>query len=205
VKAWKPSGRTDKRSLLEGVGSPRLLVVFAATVLYSIAFGLFELAVTAHAANKGTPAAGGIALAMASLGSGAGAVVYGSRHWAAPIRRQFILTLIAMSAGILLLVPIDNLVLYSLASIVTGIPMATVIATQSLLIARFAPRERLAESFTWGATCLLVGVSSGIALGGAFAERYAPYWLLVAACAATACAALIALGVSRDERQSFVV
>ncbi|HEV7820315.1 MAG TPA: MFS transporter, partial [Burkholderiales bacterium] len=195
VKAWKPSGRTDKRSLLEGVGSPRLLVVFAATVLYSIAFGLFELAVTAHAANKGTPAAGGIALAMASLGSGAGAVVYGSRHWAAPIRRQFILTLIAMSAGILLLVPIDNLVLYSLASIVTGIPMATVIATQSLLIARFAPRERLAESFTWGATCLLVGVSSGIALGGAFAERYAPSWLLIAACAATACAALIALGV----------
>jgi MFS family permease len=204
VKAWKPSGYAGKRSLLGVVGSPRLLIVFAATVLYSMAFGLFELAVTAHAASKGAPAAAGIALALASVGSGAGAVVYGSHHWQAPVRRQFLIALVLMSAGILLLVPIDNLLLYSIASIVTGVPMATVMATQSLLIARFAPRERLAESFTWASTCLLVGVSAGIALGGVLAERYEPFWLLVAGGAVTACAALAALGVSRDDRQSSV-
>jgi MFS family permease len=199
IRAWSPSKSGAHRSWLGVIGSVRLLIVFAATVLYSISFGLFEVAVTAHAASKGVPAAAGIALALTSVGSGAGAVVYGSRHWEAPIRRQFVLALTVMASGILLLVPIDNLVLYSIASIATGIPMATVIATQSLLIARFAPRERLAESFTWGATCLLAGVSAGIAAGGALAESYAAYWLLIAAAVATAGAALVALGVSRDE------
>ena len=198
IKAWAPAKSSVKRSLLGVIGSPRLLIVFAATVLYSMAFGLFELAVTAHAARKGVPAAAGIALALASLGSGAGAVVYGSRHWQWPIRSQFVLALALMAAGILLLAPIDNLFLYSVASIASGIPMATVIATQSLLIARFSPRERLAESFTWGSTCLLVGVSAGIAAGGALAERYSPYVLLIIAGAATACAAVVALGLSRD-------
>jgi len=36
---------------------PRLLVVFAATLLYSMVFGLFKVAVTAFAAQKGVPAA----------------------------------------------------------------------------------------------------------------------------------------------------
>ncbi|HEV7392465.1 MAG TPA: MFS transporter [Burkholderiales bacterium] len=202
VKAWAPSKFRIKGGWLGVLGSSRLLIVFAATVLYSMAFGLFELAVTAHAASKGMPAAAGVALALASLGSGAGAVVYGSRHWQAPIRKQFVWALMAMAAGILLLVPIDNLVFYSIASIATGIPMATVIATQSMLIARFAPRERLAESFTWGSTCLLAGVSAGIAAGGALAETYAPYWLLIAAGGSTAAAAVIALSVSRDETQA---
>lgn len=198
VKAWSPSRSSARRSWFGVIGSAKLLIVYVATLLYSIAFGLFEVAVTAQAASKGSPAAAGIALALTSLGSGAGAVVYGSRHWQAPIRRQFVIALTMMTAGILLLVPIDNLVLYAIVSIATGIPMATVIATQSLLIARFAPRERLAEGFTWGATCLLAGVSAGIAAGGVVAEMYAPYWLLIAAAVATAAATVVALGVSRD-------
>ena len=199
VTAWKPSKFTVKRSWLGVIGSAHLLIVFITTVLYSLAFGLFEVAVTAHAASKGSPAAAGIALALASLGSGAGAVVYGSRHWHTPLRTQFVVALTLMAAGLLLLVPIDHLAVYCIASVATGIPMATVIATQSLLIARFAPRDRLAESFTWGTTCLLVGVSAGIAAGGVLAESFAPYWLLVAAAVATAAAALMALGVRRDE------
>lgn len=179
------------RSWLGALRPRKLLVVFGATVLYSIGFGLFEVGVTAHAASRGTPSAAGIALALASLGSGAGAVVYGSRHWRAPLTRQFMIALVAMAVGILLLVPIDNLVLYSLASIVAGVPMATAIASQSLLVSRLAARERLAESFTWATTCLLGGISAGIAAGGAMAETLAPYWLLVAAAGTTAAAALL--------------
>jgi hypothetical protein len=104
-----------------------------------------------------------------------------------------------MAGGMLLLVPIDNLALYSIACIATGIPMSTVIATQSLLIARYAPRERLAEGFTWSTTCLLVGVSGGIAAGGAIAESFPPYWLLIAAVGTTTAAAVVALAISRKD------
>lgn len=200
VVRWTAPPLHRPRSWLGALRPRKLRVVFGATVLYSVGFGLFEVAVTAHAAAQGTPSAAGLALALASVGSCAGAVVYGSRYWHAPLPRQFMVALIAMAAGILLLVPIDNLMLYALASIVAGVPMATAIASQSLLVSRLAARERLAESFTWATTCLLGGISAGIALGGVMAERVAAYWLLVAAASTTGAAALlVALCLETDE------
>ena len=191
VRRWSVSGTLQHRSALRVLRYPRLLVVFAATILYSIGFGLFEVGVTAHAAARGNSAAAGVALACASLGSAAGALVYGSGHWRMPLPRQFLIALVSMATGMLLLVPVGNLALYCVVSIAAGIPMATVIATQSLLVARLSPRERLAESFTWSATCLLAGISAGIAAGGAMAETFAPPYLLVAASGATAVAAVL--------------
>jgi MFS family permease len=190
IKSWTRAASRRQRGWLGVLRSRRLLVVYTATVLYSIGFGLYEVAVTAHASSKGVPAAAGIALALASVGSGLGAVVYGSRHWRAPLKTQFLIALTLMCAGFLLLVPVDQLALYALVSVVTGVPMATVIAAQSLLIARYASREELAESFTWATTCLLAGVSSGIAIGGALAEVMPAYWLLIAAGGVTALAAV---------------
>jgi len=192
VRRWVAAPPRTHRDWAGVLRYPKLVLVFGIAFLYAFAFGLFELAVTAHASSKGSPAAAGIALALASLGSGAGAFVYGARHWRSPLKVQFVVALVMMAAGILLLVPIEDLKLYAAANVVAGVPMATVIATQSLLVSQLAPRERLAESFTWSATCLLVGISAGIAAGGALAEWVEAYWLLVAAAASTALAAMVA-------------
>jgi MFS family permease len=202
VRRWTATAARNKRDILGVLRYPKLLLVFAVTLLYSFSFGLFEVAVTAHASAKGSPAAAGVALALASVGSGTGALIFGARHWHAPLKLQFVLALAAMAAGTLLLVPIDNLYLYAAANLVTGIPMATVIATQSLLVSRLTPRARLAESFTWGATCLLVGVSAGIAAGGVMAESFAPHWLLLGAATSTALSALLAATcLAREDEQ----
>lgn len=198
VRRWTGVPARGHRDWLGVLRYPKLLVVFAVTVLYAFAFGLFEVAVTAHAAAKGAPAVAGVALALASVGSGACAVIYGSRHWRAPLRVQFVTALLMMAAGISLLVPIDALALYAAANVIAGAPMATVIATQSQLVSRLAPRERLAESFTWGTTCLLVGVSAGIASGGMLAEAFAAYWLLVIAGGSTVLAALVAAACLKE-------
>jgi MFS family permease len=198
VNGWSGTISRAHQSWFGVLSYPNLLVVFGVTLLYSIAFGLFEVAVTAHAAAKGSPAIAGIALALTSLGSGAAALVYGARRWHAPLKRQFFVALCAMSVGIALLLPIDNLILYSVACIAAGAPMATVITTQSSLISHYAPRERLGESFTWGSTCLLTGISGGIALGGVLAEILAAQWLLVGGVAATAAAALCAAILLKD-------
>ena len=199
IRSWSRASVRAHRSWLGVLRSPRLLVVYGATVLYSVAFGRYEVAVSAHAASKNAPAAAGIALALASVGSGVGALVYGSRHWRTPLKAQLALALAFMCAGFMLLVPVDGLALYAIVCIVTGVPMATVIAVQSLLIARYAVRERLAESFTWGTTCLLAGVSSGIAIGGALAESVRPHWLLVAAALATMAALGVVIGGLRED------
>jgi MFS family permease len=191
VRAWSGVRRGAVKSWLGALRHRRLVVLFATTLLYALAFGLFEVAVIAHASGKNAPAAAGVALALTSLGSGAGALVYGAHRWRAPMKRQFTTALLLMAGGMLLLVPVDHLTWYALTCIIAGIPMATVIATQSLLVSHLSPRDQLAESFTWSTTCLLAGISGGIAAGGVLAERYAPYWLLVCAVIVTMCAVVV--------------
>jgi predicted MFS family arabinose efflux permease len=103
-----------------------------------------------------------------------------------------------MAAGLLLLVPLENLVLFAVANVIAGAPMAPVIAVQSQLVSRLTPREMLAESFTWGTTCLLGGISAGIAAGGVMAEHFAPWAILVAAAASTLFAGVIVWLTVRD-------
>ncbi len=174
---------------------PGLVLLFAATVFYSVAFGLYEVGVTAFATLRGTPAIAGIALALASLGSALGAFAYGARHWQAPLRKQFLIALGLMAGGSLIVAPVNNIYLFLVVNLIAGAPMASVIATQSLLLSRLAPQGKLAESFTWGGTCLLGGISGGIALGGVLAETIAPAWILVAAAGASGIAALIAMAI----------
>lgn len=198
VKSWRPArerGRAPGPGLLR---RPRLLLVYAITVCYSVAFGLFEVAVTAFATAAGRPALGGVALAMASVGSAAGAIAYGSRHWPAPLARQFVAALLAMAVSILLMAPLDSMVLVLLVAVLAGVPMATVISIQSLLLSQLTPREMLAESFTWGTTCLLGGISLGLAAGGWLVERVEPGGAMTISAAITAAGALLALTLRRD-------
>jgi MFS family permease len=185
VRDWAIHTGTAPRSLLGPLRQSRLRAVFAATVLYSVAFGLYEVAVTAFAANRGVPAAAGVILALASAGSACGGIVYGGRDWNRPVARQFLFAVALMAAGLLLLAPISNLYGFALVSVIACAPMAPVLAAQSLLVSRLTPRALLAESFTWGATCLLGGVSAGIAAGGVMAEYVSAAWILVAASGAT--------------------
>lgn len=199
IRDWdiRPRGAGGRWGIF---AEPGLLVLFAATLFYSVAFGLYEVGVTAWATQRGVPAAAGVALALASLGSALGALAYGAWHWQAPLRKQFLLALALMGAGSLMVAPVQNIYLYMLVNVFAGAPMASVIATQSLLLSRLAPKGMLAESFTWGGTCLLGGISGGIALGGVLAESIAPAWILVGAAAATSTAALIAMLIPHSDK-----
>ncbi|MEQ1774219.1 MAG: hypothetical protein ABL891_10605 [Burkholderiales bacterium] len=199
IRDWdvRPRGTGGRWGIF---AEPGLLVLFAATICYSVAFGLYEIGVTAYATNRGTPAMAGIALALASVGSALGAFAYGTRHWKVPLRKQFLIALGLMAAGSLLVAPVDNIYLYLLVNILAGAPMASVIATQSLLLSRLAPQGKLAESFTWGGTCLLGGISGGLALGGVLAETIAPAWIMVSAASASGVAALIAMAIPYSDK-----
>ncbi|MGH8664917.1 MAG: MFS transporter [Burkholderiales bacterium] len=173
---------------------PRLLAakglasIVAVTFLFSAGFGLFEVAVVAVATRAHVPAAAGLILALASVGSAAGALVYGSRSWSLAPTGQYKAALLAMCLGLALLAPVRDLVLFGAIAIVAGVPMATVLAAQSVLIAGIAPRAALAEAFTWASTSLLAGVSVGIGLGGLLLEVATPMLTLFGASLTTAAA-----------------
>jgi hypothetical protein len=160
------------------------------TLLFSAGFGLFEVAVAAVATRAQAPAAAGFILALASVGSAAGALVYGSRTWPLSPTGQYKAALAAMALGFAVLAPVHDLVIFGALAVVAGVPMSTVLAAQSVLIAAQAPRAALAEAFTWASTSLLVGVSAGIASGGLLLEIAGTGASLLAAAGAT----LVALG-----------
>jgi predicted MFS family arabinose efflux permease len=167
----------------------KLLVI---TLIYSASFGLFEVAVTAFAVKQGRPGAAGVMLALASAGSALGVLIYGSRSWRWPLARQFFCALTLMAIGILLLAPISNIYVFGAFCILACVPMAPVIATQSILVSHLAPRALLTESFTWAATALLAGISGGIAAAGVLVEQWPVSAVLFTAAAMTAIAALLA-------------
>jgi predicted MFS family arabinose efflux permease len=192
VRAWEPDQTTGSAIRSSALATPGLLPILAVTVFFSVGFGLFEVAVTATAARAGAPAAAGVILAAASVGSAAGALVYGSRGWPLRVSGQYKAALAAMTLGLLMLVPISDLYLFAGVSVLAGAPMSTVLAAQSLLIASAAPRAMLAECFTWSSTSLLAGVSLGIAAGGFMLERVTPGVTLLVGALITAFALALA-------------
>ena len=192
VRAWRPERPTGAQSVGRALATPGLAPIVVVTLFFSLGFGLFEVAVTAIASRAQAPAAAGLILAAASVGSALGALVYGSRHWPMSITGQYKIALAAMAIGLGALAPIEHLPAFAGMSLFAGAPMSTVLAAQSVLIANIAPRAMLAECFTWSATSLLAGVSLGIALGGWALEHVSPGLTLLGAAIATALGLAIA-------------
>jgi MFS family permease len=193
ARQWQIPAPHGERHLLGPLARPGLRGVLVSVLFYACAFGLFEMAVTGFAASHGVPAAAGVILAIAATGGVLGVLSFGSHEWKIAPRSQWLALMVAMLCGLLLLIPIDNLYLFAATGLLAASPMAAVIAAQSVLVSTLAPKGMLAESFTWSATALLTGVSSGIAAGGALLEVASPAWVL--GCAAACTLVAIAAGV----------
>jgi MFS family permease len=197
VRGWARLERPHG-SLLGPLRDAPVRAVLGANLLYAVAFGLYEMAVIAHTASHGRPAAAGVVLALASVGSAAGVLFYGARQWRAPVGRQFLVAVGCMATGLLVIAPLDSLWLFAAANVIAGAPMAPVIAVQSLLVSRLTKRGMMAESFTWSTTGLLGGISAGIALGGLMAEHTTPGVILLTAAASTLLAGVIVWRTVKD-------
>jgi predicted MFS family arabinose efflux permease len=192
VRAWRPRARGSDRSKGSPLWTTRLCGLLAAGLLFALAIGLFEIAIVGRTAENGVPAAAGVILALASAGSVLGVLAYGGRSWGLDPGRQFLVLLVLMAFGLGIVALAENLKLLAIAVPFAAAPMAPVIASNSVLISRCAPRDRIAEAFTWASTALLTGISGGTAAGGMLAERYSPTITLLAAASATLAAAAVA-------------
>lgn len=196
LRLWRiePHASSSLLGPLAERGFPALLITI---LCYSIAFGLVEIGITAYASELGSPALAGVLLALMSVGSAAGAVVYGSRTWHAPLRRQFATMLFLMGAGIAILAATREAWVFALLSVFAGIVMAPALIIQSMLVAQIASSRHSTEAFTWSSTGLLAGVSSGIAIGGLILETSPSPAVFAASGAAAMTAAAIAVAVLR--------
>jgi MFS family permease len=162
-----PAGQ---RHLLGPLTEPRLLIVFTATFGLTLCFGLLEVGYPAYGTALAMPALGGVLLSLNSMGSAVGGAIFGGLHIKARIERQWAAALAMMSIPVFLhAIAPDTFTLAVLALLAGGL-IAPSIAAQSVLVSRLAPAHYATEAFTWSSTAILVGLGSGVALGGTLVE-----------------------------------
>jgi predicted MFS family arabinose efflux permease len=191
LRAWKVEQRISP-SLLGPLGESGFVPLIAVVLCFSAAFGFLEIAVTAYATERQSPALAGILLGLMSVGSALGGLAYGSRSWRFALVPQFSLLLGLMSAGLALLSLASHPATFAAVGFAAGIVMAPVLIVQSMLVAKSVRPEHTAEAFTWSASALLAGVGLGLGAGGALLEIYPSTAALAAAGASALLAAVLA-------------
>lgn len=188
---WKRADAGD-RHLLGPLTDRRLLVVYATSGALTFAFGMLEVGYPGFAARAGVIALGGALLAICSIGSASGGIVYGGLHFALPLERQLPRLLLAF--GVLLGAHAFAQSPWVLAALAfgTGLTIAPALTVLSLLVTQQAPARYATEAFTWMSTCIVVGIGAGMAVGGQLVEAVGPWAAFALGGAASIAAALIA-------------
>ena len=191
LRYWRSERHAD-RHWLGPLAETRLLVVYPTTFLLTFSLGLLEIAYPGFAAQTDHPALAGGLVAINSLGSAIGGLIYGGLHLALAPHRQLrrVLTLIVLP--IALHAAIASAGWLAAVAFVAGLCIAPALTMLTLLVSSYAPARYATEAFTWSTTCIVSGIGAGNALGGVLLERFAP--ATVFACSAAA--ALLAAGVT---------
>jgi len=190
LRSWKKAGPLGG-AFLGPLAEPGFAPLLALVCGYASVFGLVEIGVAAFAAESGRPALAGVLLGVMSVGSAAGALAYGTRHWHMPLPRQFSYSLALMGLGIAPLALVKGPVAFGLWCVIAGIAMTPTLIIQSTLVAKAVRAEYATEGFTWSATALLAGIGIGLATGGLLLELGAVSGLFLVATLVSVAAAFL--------------
>jgi MFS family permease len=173
--------------------SPGLQTIVIAMVPVGFAFGAVEVTLPAFADAEGKRQLAGVLIAMWSIGSALGGLVYGARPRLLPLRTMHLLVAALVPLGMASLALATTPLTMGLLVILAGLPIAPLIATRNELAGVVALPGSETEAFTWPLTALVSGVALGAAAAGALADG--PGWraAVLAAVVMSGAGALITL------------
>jgi predicted MFS family arabinose efflux permease len=191
LRYWRHEPHAE-RHLLGPLTERRLLVVFATTFLLTCSLGMLEIGYPGFAARAVNPPLAGVLLAVCSLGSAIGGLIYGGLHIGLPPERQLRRTLALVIVPIAVHALVTSAVVMTIVAFAAGFLIAPTLTMVTLLVSSYAPSRYATEAFTWSATCIISGIGAGNALGGLLLERFDPAVVFTssagAALLATTCA-----------------
>jgi MFS family permease len=129
-------------------------------------FAAIELSTVAFASEHGHKQLAGVVLGVYALGSAAGGLWYGSRHWRSPLPRRFVITLGLMTGGVAMFWWQPGLASMFPVIFVAGVAIAPTLITGYSLIDHLAPPERRTERMTWLSSAIGVGLAVGAPTAG---------------------------------------
>jgi MFS family permease len=176
-----PRSILDRRTPNEARGgfagalrSPGLRTIVIAMVPVGFAFGAIEVTLPAFADAQGNRQLAGVFIAIWSIGSALGGIIYGARPRLFPLRTVHLLCAVFVPVGIASLALAGSPLSMGFLVILAGLPIAPLIATRNELAGVVAFPGSETEAFTWPLTALVSGVAIGAAAAGALADG--PGW-----------------------------
>ena len=135
-------------------------------------FGAVEVAVPAFVEEQGGRAASaGVLLAVWSLGSIVGGLVYGGLPLRTPHRSQLPVLVTALTVGTALPLLAHGTVAMGVALFFFGLAIAPFIACNAVLLGQAAPPGTLTEAFAWNSSMIFGGAALASGLAGVLADR----------------------------------
>jgi MFS family permease len=172
---------------LGALAAPGIRTLVLSMLPVGFAFGSLEVALPAFAQDQGRPELAGLLIAIWSVGSVAGGLVYGARRWGISLAQVHVRVALLVPLGFLPLALASSTASMALLVLPAGMFIAPLIATRNELAGVVAPAGSETEAFTWPLTALVAGVSLGAAVAGGIVQSGS--WrtaVIVGACAAAA-------------------
>ena len=193
------SSRTATSALRHGA----VLAVVAVFLGSGAVFGANDVTAVAFATEQGRPSSSGLVLAAWALGSLSAALVYGSRTWAWPMWRQFLVGVLALALGASTFILAGSVPVLMVLMLVTGMSIAPTVTVGNHIVQAVTPRDQLTEGLTWVGTAMNVGVSLGSLLAGRLVDTHGSrggYVLVTVFAWLSVLVALATIGVVRRAR-----
>ena len=199
VAALPPELRTrgaadrPRAGKLGALRSPGIRTLVLSMLPVGAALGAIEVALPAFADGEGDPELAGVLIAIWSIASAAGGLVYGARSRRSPLADVHLRMAILVPISLLPLALATSPALMALLVIPAGLFVAPLIATRNELAGTVAPLGAETEAYSWPLTALVSGVALGAAGAGAIADASGWRPAVLAAAAAAGLGATVAL------------
>lgn len=197
VRSYAPHEQhgQDTGGRLGALRSPGVRTLILTTLPIGFCLGAAEVGFPAFGESVGDRALAGPLIALWSLGSAAGGLLYGAYGHRIPVRAAYLRTLALIPLVTLPLAAPSSLTAMAPLALLAGIAIAPLIAAGSQLVGEVAPQGALTEAYTWPLTALVGGVAAGNAAAGLIVS--AASWREVFLAAAAVGAVGIVVGLTR--------
>jgi len=173
-RAFRPQADRPRAGALGALGSPGVRTLVLTSVPAGIGVGICEVALPAFSDASGAAATAGILLAIWSLGSAAGGLVYGALPNRPPLNRVHFAVAALLPLGLLPMALAPSVAVMALLVIPAGMFIAPLLATRNELVGWVAPDGSRTEAYAWPVTAFVGGIAIGSAAAGAIVEG--PGW-----------------------------
>jgi MFS family permease len=189
-RRWQ--GCVHERARGGALVSPGLRALLASAVLAGMVIGALEVGLPALAVHLRSPGSAGVLLALFSIGSMSGGLLYSARNWRLSIGRRYTTILVMVAISVMPLLVVHSLAAGLLFSLVSGLGVAPMLSCQFSLVGALAPAGTTTEAFTWHRAATVGGIAAGSAVGGVLIDAAGASGSFALGCFAAALAYLLA-------------